>query len=105
MSALGGRRIVVVIAALAALGAIGWGGTAWYASFTRVATDDAYVEGSITPVSAKVGGHIVEMLVRDNQSVKKGDLLLCVVTRDYQARHEQEGGADGEARVKLRTSC
>ena len=44
MSALGGRRIVVVVAALAALGAIGWGGAAWYASLTRVATDDAYVD-------------------------------------------------------------
>ena len=104
MSALGGRRIVVVIAALAALGAIGWGGTAWYASFTRVATDDAYVEGSITPVSAKVGGHIVEMLVRDNQSVKKGDLLLRVDPRDYQARLEQARAAVAVAEANIRAA-
>ena len=45
-------------------GAIGWGGSAWYASFSRVSTDDAYVEGTITPVSSKVGGHVVEMVVR-----------------------------------------
>ena len=104
MSALGGRRIVVAIAALAALGAIGWGGSAWYSSFTRVSTDDAYVEGSITPVSAKVGGHIVEMLVRDNQSVKKGDLMLRVDPRDYQARLEQTRAAMAVAQANIRAA-
>jgi membrane fusion protein (multidrug efflux system) len=96
-----GRRIVVAIAALAALGAIGWGGSAWYASFTRVSTDDAYVEGSITPMSAKVGGHVVEMLVRDNQSVKRGELLLRVDPRDYQARLEQARAAVAVAQATI----
>jgi membrane fusion protein (multidrug efflux system) len=104
MSALRGRRIVVAIAVLAALGAIAWGGSAWYASFRRVSTDDAYVEGSITPVSAKVGGHIVEMNVRDNQSVKKGDLLLRVDPRDYQARLEQARAAVAVAQANIRAA-
>jgi membrane fusion protein (multidrug efflux system) len=104
MPALGGRRIVVVIAALAALGAIGWGGSAWYASFTRISTDDAYVEGTITPVSAKVGGHVVEMLVRDNQSVKKGELLVRVDPRDYQARVEQARAAVAVARANIQAA-
>jgi membrane fusion protein (multidrug efflux system) len=99
-----GRRIVVVVAALAALGAIGWGGTAWYASFTRVSTDDAYVEGTITPVSAKVGGHVVEMLVRDNQAVKRGDLLVRVDPRDYQARVEQTRAAVAVAQANIRAA-
>ena len=104
MSRPTGRRIVVVIAALAALGAVGWGGTAWYASFTRVSTDDAYVEGAITPVSAKVGGHVVEMLVRDNQAVKRGDLLIRVDPRDYQARLEQARAAVAVAEANIRAA-
>jgi membrane fusion protein (multidrug efflux system) len=104
MPVLGGRRIVVVVAALAALGAIGWGGSAWYASFSRVSTDDAYVEGSITPVSAKVGGHVVEMVVRDNQLVKKGDLLVRVDPRDYQARLDQTRAAVAVARANIRAA-
>jgi len=104
MSALRGRRIVVVVAAVAALGAIGWGGSAWYASFSRVSTDDAYVEGSITPVSAKVGGHIVDMLVRDNQAVKKGELLLRVDPRDYQARLAQARAAVAVAVANIRAA-
>jgi membrane fusion protein, multidrug efflux system len=99
-----GRRIVVVVAGLAALGAIGWGGTAWYASFTRVSTDDAYVEGTITPVSAKVGGHVVAMLVRDNQAVKRGDLLVRVDPRDYQARVEQTRAAVAVAQANIRAA-
>jgi membrane fusion protein, multidrug efflux system len=98
------RHIVVAIAAVAALGAIGWGGSAWYASFTRVSTDDAYVEGAITPVSAKVGGHVVEMLVRDNQTVKRGDLLLRVDPRDYQARLEQARAAVAVAEANIRAA-
>jgi membrane fusion protein (multidrug efflux system) len=99
-----GRRIVVVVALVAALGAIGWGGTAWYASFTRVSTDDAYVEGTITPVSAKVGGHVVEMLVRDNQAVRRGELLLRIDPRDFQARLEQARAAVAVAEANLRAA-
>jgi membrane fusion protein (multidrug efflux system) len=94
----------VVVAVLAALCAIGWGGTAWYASFTRVSTDDAYVEGSMTPVSAKVGGHVVEMLVRDNQLVKKGELLIRVDPRDYQARLELTRAAVAVAQANIRAA-
>jgi membrane fusion protein (multidrug efflux system) len=104
VSAPTGRRIVVAVAALAALGAIGWGGSAWYASFNRVSTDDAYVEGPITPVSAKVGGHVVEMLVRDNQSVKRGELLVRVDPRDYQARLEQARAAVAVAEANVRAA-
>jgi membrane fusion protein (multidrug efflux system) len=101
VSGLTGRRIVVGVAGLAALGAIGWGGSAWYASFTRVSTDDAYIEGSITPVSAKVSGHVVEMLARDNQAVTRGQLLLRVDPRDYQARLEQARAAVAVAQANL----
>jgi len=92
------------VALVAALGAIGWGGTAWYASFTRVSTDDAYVEGTITPVSAKVGGHVVEMLVRDNQAVRRGELLLRIDPRDFQARLEQARAAVAVAEANLRAA-
>jgi membrane fusion protein (multidrug efflux system) len=104
VNGLTGRRIVVAVAAVAALGAIVWGGSAWYASFTRVRTDDAYIEGSITPVSAKVGGHVVEMLVRDNQAVQRGDLLVRVDPRDYQARVEQARAAVAVAEANIRAA-
>jgi membrane fusion protein (multidrug efflux system) len=42
---------------------------------THVKTDDAFVEGSIHMIGARVAGTVVEILVNDNQWVKAGDLL------------------------------
>jgi membrane fusion protein (multidrug efflux system) len=65
-----GRRVVILLAVVAVVAVITFGGTMWYRYLTQVSTDDAYVEGTISPVSAKVGGHVTELLVRDNQAVK-----------------------------------
>jgi membrane fusion protein (multidrug efflux system) len=97
----GGRRVVLVLAGVAALAAIVWGGVVWYRSATRVTTDDAYVEGVIAPVSAKITGHVVELLVGDNQTVKRNDLLLRVDPRDFQARVAQARAAVAVAAANI----
>jgi len=43
---------------------------------THIKTDDAFVEGSIHLVAPRVAGTVSEVLIRDNQSVKAGDLLV-----------------------------
>lgn len=56
-------------------------------------TDAAQIEGDIIPVSPKVGGHILELKVDDNQTVKAGDLLVTIDPTDYRiaaARAEAE---------------
>ncbi|HUF90733.1 MAG TPA: HlyD family secretion protein [Candidatus Limnocylindria bacterium] len=99
-----GRRIVIVLAVLAMVAAMTFGGTMWYRFLTHVSTDDAYVEGTISPVSAKVGGHVVELLVRDNQAVRKGDVLLRVDARDYEARRDQLRAAVAVAEAGVRAA-
>ena len=59
----------------------------------HVATDDAYVEGSIVIISAKVAGHVAEVHMDDNRAVKAGDLLLRIDPRDYAARRDQARAA------------
>jgi membrane fusion protein (multidrug efflux system) len=49
-------------------------------------TDDAYVGGEVTTLSAKVAGFIQTVTVMDNQFVKAGDLLLKLEDRDYRAQ-------------------
>jgi membrane fusion protein, multidrug efflux system len=64
-------------------------GVAWYwASTGRFieSTDDAYVGGEVTTLSAKVAGFVEAVMVADNQSVKAGDLLLKLDDRDYRAQ-------------------
>ncbi|HEU5323052.1 MAG TPA: biotin/lipoyl-binding protein, partial [Methylomirabilota bacterium] len=99
-----GRRTVIALAVVVAVGILGWGGWAWYRSSAEVSTDDAYVEGMISPVSAKVSGHIVELLVRDNQAVRVNDVLLRVDPRDYSAKRDQARAAVAVAEANVRAA-
>jgi membrane fusion protein (multidrug efflux system) len=55
----------------------------------RETTDDAQVDGHITPVASKIYGRVAEVLVLDNQPVKKGQVVVKIDPRDYQAALDQ----------------
>lgn len=50
----------------------------------RVSTDDAQIDGHITQVSARVGGTVTKVNVKENQSVDAGTVLVELDPRDYQ---------------------
>jgi len=52
-------------------------------------TEDAQVRANMIGVSAQVGGAITAIHVKDNQRVKKGDLLLELDSRPYEAEAEK----------------
>jgi membrane fusion protein, multidrug efflux system len=68
----------------------------------RESTDDAQVDGHITPIAAKVYGRVAEVLVNDNEEVKAGQVLVKLDPRDYQAALDQAKAqlalAEGEAK-------
>jgi membrane fusion protein (multidrug efflux system) len=64
------------------------GRAVWYAS-THVSTDDAQVDGHITPILPRIGGYVATVRIRDNQQVKAGDTLVTLDDRDYRARLAQ----------------
>src|SRR5439155_16052028 len=55
----------------------------WLTSGRYVSTDNAYVQQDKVSIAAEVGGRIVEANVRENQQVKKGDLLFRIDPRPY----------------------
>jgi membrane fusion protein, multidrug efflux system len=59
----------------------------------RETTDDAQVDGHITPVASKIYGRIGKVLVTDNEAVKAGQLLAQIDPADYQAAVDQAEGA------------
>jgi membrane fusion protein (multidrug efflux system) len=83
------RPLLILAAVVGGASALGYGGYAWYYALNHVWTDDAYVEGSIAVVSAKVAGHVDRVLVRDNEAVKGGGLLVQIDPRDYQVKRDQ----------------
>jgi membrane fusion protein (multidrug efflux system) len=48
-------------------------------------TDDAFVDGHAIQISPQVPGRVLALLIRDNQFVKKGDPLVQIDPRDYDA--------------------
>ena len=63
------------------------GGVAFIPEITYIlaheTTDDAYLAGTVVPVSAEVKGRVVKVCVEDNQVVAVGDLLFSVDRNDY----------------------
>jgi membrane fusion protein (multidrug efflux system) len=78
----GGRARFAV--AVAALGLLVLGVLAWRHFAGRESTDDAQIDGHVSPVAARVGGTVLEVPVGDNQYVEKGTLLLRIDPRDYE---------------------
>ncbi len=61
----------------------------WEYYSVRESTDDAQVDGHITPVSARVGGTVVSVNFRDNQHVDAGTILVQLDPKDYQVAVER----------------
>jgi membrane fusion protein (multidrug efflux system) len=82
-------RLTVLVAAamIVVLFATQW--DRWVGLAVRQVTDDAYVRGDITPLSAKVDGYVRRIAVDDFQRVKEGDLLVEIEDDDYRARVAQ----------------
>ena len=75
--------------ALIVLAAAGFGGKIWYHSTHYVETENAYVSGHVTPVSARIAGVVTKVLVEDNQSVKAGQVIAELDPADQRVKLEQ----------------
>src|SRR4051812_40217498 len=53
-------------------------------------TDDAFIDAHIVQISPKVSGYAETVFVDDNQHVNKGDLLVQIDPRDFQAQLDQQ---------------
>ncbi|HET7630805.1 MAG TPA: HlyD family secretion protein [Gemmatimonadaceae bacterium] len=82
----GSRRWVRPIIVVILLVALGWGVKAYLYARAHVSTDDAQVEGNMTPVLAKVGGYVQRLTVDDNQHVAGDSLLVQIDTSEYALR-------------------
>jgi membrane fusion protein, multidrug efflux system len=87
--------VVVLLVAVAAL---------YLYYHNRETTDDAQVDGHITPIGAKISGRISAVLVDDNQPVKAGQVIVKIDPRDYQAALDQAKAALSVAEEDARSA-
>jgi membrane fusion protein (multidrug efflux system) len=89
----GGSRWLFVALRVIFLFAAGWlvwyvagHWSRWTGSFRLESTDDAYIAGDVTPLSARVSGYITNVAVNDYQPVRAGDLIAIIDPSDYEAQ-------------------
>ena len=64
---------------------------------THITTDDAFIDGDINTIAPKVPGTVKTVLVKSNQFVKAGDVLVEIDPLDYEVRvNEAEASLDAE---------
>jgi membrane fusion protein, multidrug efflux system len=79
------RNVLLGALGLLILAGALWFGIPWVqTTLNTVSTDDAYVNGHVTFVAARVKGQVARVLVDDNYRVHKGDLLVVLDKEPFQ---------------------
>ncbi len=81
---------------------LGLAGAAYYlAEEPYVTTDDAFVRAAKESVNARVGGQVIEIAVKDNQRVRRGQLLFRLDPEPYQIAVDQAEARLASARLQI----
>jgi membrane fusion protein (multidrug efflux system) len=77
-------------------------GVAYYlAEEPYVSTDDAFVRAAKESINARVAGQVVEIAVKDNQPVQRGQLLFQIDPEPYQIAVDQAEARLASARLQI----
>jgi multidrug resistance efflux pump len=100
------HRIAIVATVLIALAAVAAVLAAWHLPpfASRVSTDNAFVHGRTTIIAPQASGYVVEVLVRDYDIVRTGQVLVRIDDRIYRARVEQARANLAAAQANLANS-
>jgi len=92
-------RLAVVLALLVAAVWAGW--WSWEEQHRFPHSRDAYVRANVVGIAAQVDGPITELLVRDNQRVRKGEILFRIERAPYEAIAARAAGKVGRAEAEV----
>jgi membrane fusion protein (multidrug efflux system) len=83
-------RLIRLAVAAVVLAAVGAGGVVWWKDrSTREATDNAYVAAETVSVTPQTEGYVAEILVRDNEAVEPGQVLVRLDPTDAKSKLDQ----------------
>jgi membrane fusion protein, multidrug efflux system len=100
-----GTPILVLLLAAALVITLTWNWNSWQGGRAEQVTDDAFVQGDLTPLSTKVSGIVRDVKIADYQRVHKGDLLFELEDNDYRADIAQATAAVEAARAALENNA
>jgi len=91
------KTFVIILVVLIALGGY-YGISKYIHGQNNEETEDAQVNGNISPVIPRISGYISSVRVKDNQLVKKGDTLVILDDREMKIKVMQAQAALDNAR-------
>lgn len=93
------RRTLLIVAGIAAVVVLG---VVIYllVHAGKESTDDAQIDADLVPLAPRVAGKVVSVAIVENQAVRKGDLILQLDDRNYQARLAQASAEVDSARAQ-----
>ncbi|EAX49020.1 secretion protein HlyD family protein [Thermosinus carboxydivorans Nor1] len=102
VNGVNGKKHKIIIALLVFFVVAGLGGGAWWWYYTTkyVTTDDARISGTIVNVSAKISGKVVELLVKEGDQVKAGQIIARIDNREILAQKAQAEAALAAAKAR-----
>ena len=95
------QRVVLIGAPLILVGAI----FLYIQASHYESTDDAFIDGHIIPISAKVAGQVLAVHVTDNQLLKQGDVLVEIDPRDYLTQVNEQTAKAAAAEANARSAA
>jgi membrane fusion protein (multidrug efflux system) len=98
------RHIALALFLLVAVAASVGGVIYWLHARQFEETDDAIVDGAVTPMSPKVAGLAAAVHVNDNQRVNAGDILVEIDPRDYVTRVNEAKANLAAAQARLQAA-
>ncbi len=92
------RRLLLALVVIALLAAIIPGVRYYRYYMSHVSTDDAYVDGTVGLVAARVSGTVAKVYVDDNWNVDASQLLLTLDPRDYEVKVQESAASVDRAK-------
>jgi membrane fusion protein, multidrug efflux system len=91
------KTFIIVLGLLVVVGGY-FGVSSYLHGLRHEETDDAQIDASISPVIPRISGYVAKVCVKDNQSVKKGDTLVILDSKNEQIALSQMQAALNSAR-------
>ncbi|MGC8528703.1 MAG: HlyD family secretion protein [Leptospirillia bacterium] len=85
------QAMIAVFATVIGIGTV----SVLYASYirTHISTDDAQVTGHLDPITSRIAGPVAQVLIKDNQVVHAGDVLIEIDPRLFQSTYAKDKAA------------
>lgn len=95
------NRVLPIVLGVILIGGIIFGVKEYIYYSKHIDTDDAQIDGDISPVVARVGGYIDSIYFQENTHVNRGQVLVKIDDKDYKVKLEEAEAAETGATANI----